>query len=221
MAGPMPPVPGVIQVNIQGSIPGEIWENVLHFAYSGPTPTAATLTTWAQGIAQAWSNYITPLQPPQVTLTQVAVIDIASTSGAEGVFTAGYVGTRAGADIGANSALLFSYQAPTRWRGGKFRTYLLCGVAQDLQNPMSWLATFETNALTSWKNFLTNSVGQISGGSQITQVVGVRRHGKYLPNGGPPNFVLNTPIAYPLVISAITSHTQLASQKGRIGRRSK
>lgn len=221
MGAPFPPVPNCLQVQIQGSIPGEIWENVLHFSYTGPPPTVSTLTTLANSIGLQWSTEVKPLQGVQATQTNVIVTDLSGTSGSQGIAVMGTIGTRTGPEVFANASVLISYPSPGRFKGGHFRTYLLAGVSSDMANPMNWTSTFTTLVSTAWQGFLGTVIGISAGGNQITQLIGLRRHGKYLPNAGPPNYVLTTPIQLPLSATNIAVHQQVASQKGRVGRRSK
>lgn len=221
MAGPMPPVPNVLQVQIQGTIPGEIWENVLHFGYVGPPPDVSNTTTFAQAIAANFNVHVGPLISANVTMSQVVVTDMGSTTGAEGVGILNAVGGRGAGEVPANSAVLISYPSPSRFRGGHFRTYLLAGINSDLQNPMTWTTAFTALVNTNWQAFISTTIGITVAGAQITSLIGLRRHGKFLPNMGPPNYVLTTPVQLTLSAQNIIVHQQVASQKGRIGRRSK
>lgn len=221
MGAPYPPIPNVIACFMQGTIQGEKWENVLHFGYSGPVPSQASCTTFANSLAINWSTHVSPLQQNTVIQTTTVVVDIGSTTGAEGVAANSTPGSRGTAEVPANAAVLISYPSPTRYRGGHYRTYLLAGISTDLQNQMTWSSAFQSLVNTSWQAFLSATIGVSAGGTQITQLVGLRRHGKYLPNAGPPNYVLTTGLSYPLSATSIVVQQQVASQKGRIGRRSK
>lgn len=221
MAGPMPPVANTISMQFQGTIPGEVWENILHFGYSGPTPTQSSMATFAAAATNSWSIHVSPMQATSVVLVQVTATDIASDSGAQGVSVVNVAGSKGANGPAANAAILVSYPIPTRYRGGHPRSYVLAGLATDLDSPMHWSTGFTSGFNPAWQSLLTGIIGVSAGGTQITQLVAVRRHGKFLPNAGPPNFVLTTPIVYPLIPSSIVVHNQVASQKGRIGRRSK
>lgn len=221
MGAPYPPVPNLLGVQIQGTIPGEIWENVLHFSYSGGPPSVSTVTSIASSIQQLWGLHVSPLQPNYVSQTQVIVTDMGSTTGAQGVSATANAGTRGTGEVPANAAVLVSYPAPGRFRGGHFRTYLLAGSSIDMDTPMHWNSAFQSLVSTDWAAFLNTVIGVNVGGNQIVSLIGLRRHGKYLPNAGPPNYVLTTPVQLLLSSTNMVVHGQIASQKGRIGRRSK
>jgi hypothetical protein len=108
-----------------------------------------------------------------------------------------------------------------RWKGGHFRTYLAIGTDTNLQDQMHWTTAFTNSAQTEVNTFLANCIGSTSGGTTLTAHVGVRYHGKFLTNNGPPHFVLATPVAYQIASNTSTTHAQLSTQKGRIGRRRK
>lgn len=221
MAGPFPPVPNVVQVRVQGTTPNELWENVLYVQYSGTAPTAANLSAYALLIQQAWNNNMAAECPSRIIHTNCTVTDLSSNTGAQGVSNTSIPGTRGDDLIPANAAVLISYPVSARWRGGHFRQYLLAGGNADNQDGMSWHAAFVTEVQNHWNNFFLGFIGNTQGGTTFTQHVGVRRHGKYLPNAGPPHYVLDNPIVIPIAPNSAVAHAQIASQKGRIGRRSK
>lgn len=221
MGAPYPPVPNVAQVLLRGTTPGELWENVLHLQYSGPAPTASTLNAIAGTINTMWQGQIASLCPSPIVLTEVLVTDLGSTTGAQGVNTFVVTGTRGDDIMAANAAVLVSYPVSLRYRGGKPRSYLLVGGNADNQDGMNWHAAFVTEVKTKWTNFMNGTLGQGSGGTTFNQWCAVRRTGRYLANSGPPHYILTNPIVMPVSSASIIVHGQIASQKGRIGRRSK
>lgn len=221
MPGPMPPIPSVIEVLLRGTTPGEIWENQLFYQYSGTAPSGSNLQTLAQVYMNAWTANVSSLCPSPIALASVVVTDMASNSGAQGSVSLSVPGTRGDDVIGSNTAMLISYPVTLRYRGGKPRSYLLVGGNADNQDGMNWHQAFVTECQTKWNAFIGSVIGSSAGSTSITSHCAVRRHGKYLPNGGPPNFVLTNPIVLPLASNAGVAHQQMASQKGRIGRRSK
>lgn len=223
MAGPLPPVPNVVQLQVRGTTPGEIWENVYNVNYSGAAPSAANLLAYATFVGQQWTNYIRPLCPSPIINTSIVATDLASNTGAQGVFNTNSPGNRGDDVIGSNTAFLISYPSSLRFRGGHFRTYLLCGGNADNQDGMNWHDAFVTETGNAMRNFLNSCLGNTQGTTTFTQLVGLKRHGKYGVQAPPPNphFVLASPIIVPLVPNNLVPHKQMASQKGRIGRRSK
>jgi hypothetical protein len=221
MAEPMPPVPNVVSVLVRGTITGEIWENVYHYQYSGSAPTQAACQGLAGSLHANWVSQMAQLCPAQVSLSEVLVTDMASVNGAQGANAVVVPGTRTGGMLPANAACLVSYPLSLRYRGGKPRTYLLVGTDTDLQDPMNFNTAFTNLVLTMHTNFLNSALGTGTGGTTFNQVVALRRHGRYLLNNGPPHYVLQTPIVLPILPASSIVHQQIASQKGRIGRRSK
>lgn len=222
MPGPLPPVPNVLQVRVQGSIGGGgTWENVLNTQYSGTAPTAATCVSIANAWQIAWAQHMAPEVISVHANTGVQVTDLSSASGGQGSSLLATAGTRGDDPIGANSAALISYPVPTRYRGGKPRHYLLVGGFADLADSVHWTSAFVTEYETHWNAFVAAVVGQTFSGTTITQNVALRRRGKFLPNEGPPDYVLTTPIVMPLAANSAGGNAELASMKDRIGRRSK
>lgn len=221
MAGPMPPIPNVISVQLRGTTPGEIWENVLYYSYTGPPPSSANCQSFATDFSGVWGNSIAQLCPSPIILTEVVVTDLNSATGGQGIDSTHKIGTRGDDVIGSNTAFLVSYPVPLRFRGGHFRTYLLVGGNADNADGMSWHPAFVTEATGQWNNFLNGLYGATVGSTTLASHVAVRRHGKFLPNEGPPHYVLNNPIVMPIPQGGGVGHAQMASQKGRIGRRSK
>lgn len=221
MGQPYPPVPSVISVLLRGTTGAELWENRLHYQYSGTIPTPAALAALGGNVRASWATQVAPLVAPGSSLTECLLTDLNSNTGAQGADTTVVAGTRTGGQIAANAAVLISYPSTIRYRGGHPRTYLLAGVTTDLQNPFTWSAAFQNTVATNWGNFTAALIGQSSGGTSITAFCSVRQHGRFLANGGPPHYVLTTPIVTQMPLRSFVVQAEVASQKGRIGRRSK
>src|SRR5215469_3836619 len=56
-------------------------------------------------------------------------------------------------------------------------------------------------------------------GTFLTSFNSVRYYGKFLPNSGPPKYRLTTPVVNPITISEAVAKQEIASQRGRVGRR--
>lgn len=226
MGAPLPPVPNVLELRIAGTTPGELWANIFHMQYSGTPPTSSGLPLLTNQLVAAWTANMAAECPSPIVLTSATATDLNSNTGAQSVHLANVPGTRGDDIMAANAAMLISYPSSLRFRGGHFRSYLLVGGNADNQDGMNWHSAFVVEVQAHWISFMQSLVGFTFSGTTLTQLVGLKRHGKYLPNtghGGPntPPYVLTTPIVVPLVINQITAHQQIASQKGRIGRRKK
>lgn len=221
---PLPPVPATLRVFLRGWTDNEHlwpWGNVLHFQYAGTVPSTSSLASMAGNFAANWNSNMAPECPSPTTLTEVTIVDLTSASSASGVWTGTYAGTRGDDSTAANAAALISYPAPIRYRGGKPRTYLYVGGKDDLEGATKWSTAFTNEFQTHWRQYLSTQLGTVIGGTNMTSFGTIRYHGKFEPNGGPPHYVLTTPIYMPLVIAQATGQQQIASQRRRIGRRSK
>lgn len=222
MGAPLNPVPNVLKVFLEGFTDGTDvykWGNVLHFEYSGTAPSNATCATIATNIGTAWGGNVASLCPSPTTLKTVTVTDLTSTTAGEGQSLTSHSGTRGDDSIPANAAVLISYPSAIRYKGGHPRTYLYALGNSDLTGAGQWTPTGEVT--THWQAFLTAVLAAGASGTVISQFCSVRYRGKFLPNGGPPHFYLTTPLVNVIPISSATAQAEIASQKGRVGRRRK
>jgi hypothetical protein len=221
MGAPLAPVPNVLRVYLKGyvdTLNTRQWGIVLHFGYTGTAPSNATCAAIASEVNTVWTTNMVPEMPSPGSLNEVQVTDLTSDSAGEGTWTGSTAGSRGDDSIPANAAFLISYAAPSRYKGGHPRTYLMIGGNADLQGAAEWSTAFQAEGLTHWKAFLTALVGFTSGGCDIASFVSIRYRGKFLPNGGPPHYYLTTPIVQTLNISTATAAAEMASQRRRIGR---
>lgn len=218
---PMPPVPGVCKLLIGGFVDNtqvQNWANVLHLQYSGTPPTQGNLSSLSFTIQSSWTTNMAPECPSPTTLTTIQLTDLSSATAAQNEMPVLIPGTR-GDDSGpANAALLISYPVPARWRGGHPRSYLYVGGVADYQGAAEWSNAFMLEAKNHWQSFVDGFIPSTIGATSFTGICVVRFHGKFLPNGGPPHYVLDTPLVYPLDVNNCTASLEIASQRGRIGR---
>jgi hypothetical protein len=160
------------------------------------------------------------LCPSPTTLQVVTVTDLSSDSAGSGEALVLHPGTRGDDSIPANAAVLISYPTQLRYKGGHPRTYLYVLGNADLNGAGHWNTAATTEVQTKWSNFLGQITLAGTGGTTISGMCSVRYKGKFLPNGGPPHYYLNTPLVNPFATNSGIAHTQMASQRGRIGRRS-
>lgn len=222
MGAPLNPVPQVLRIFIEGLVNSTTsykWGNVLFAKYTGPAPSNASCDTLAGFIGSSWGTYVAPIVATQVEKTKVSVTDLTSTSSGQGEDLTTVSGTLSGASPPASAAVLISYPAPTRYKGGHPRNYLLAGVDASLANNSQWTTVFATAAQGAWNAFLNDLIGLTVSGTTIATIGTVRYKGKFLPNGGPPHYYLDTPAYSPLDPSACVAQIEVASQRRRIGRR--
>lgn len=221
----MPPLPNIanmLKVFLEGFVDGEDvynWGNVLHFEYTGTAPTNLTCATIAGDIATAWSSHMSAEQPSPSTLTKVTVTDLTSPTSGEGEALVSVSGTRGDDSIPANAAVLISYVPTYRYRGGHPRHYLFAGGNADLEGAAKWSTAFTAECLSHWQAFVSACEAITVSGTALSTLASIRYYGKFLPNGGPPRYLLTTPIVQPLTISAAVAAQEIASQRRRVGRR--
>lgn len=145
----------------------------LYLAYTGTAPTSANLNTMATTVGTAWGTNLKALAPNEITLTEVIITDLTTTSSGVGVAATSVVGTRGTAYIAAGSALLFNFLVDRRYRGGKPRMYAPFGISTDLSTAQLWSSTFRTACVTGLTNFRTAVIAAAPSGTTITAQVNV------------------------------------------------
>ena len=220
--GPLPPVPNWLRVVIRGVVDealGYPWANVLHFLYSGTAPSNATCATLASDVAAQWATHMAPECPSPTELTSVVVTDLTSDSAGEGEWLGSNAGSRGDDSIPANAAMLVSYPAAVRYKGGHPRQYLYVLGNADLTGAASWTSAATAEVQTHWQAFLTAIEGLSVSGTALGTFGSIRYYGKFLPNSGPPSYRLITPVVNPITVSMAQCKQEIASQRGRVGRR--
>jgi hypothetical protein len=144
----------------------------LHFAYTGSAPTTADATSIANGIASAWNTNLATLMANGLPLEDVTVTDLASSTGVEVTVSTSYVGSRSGS-VNANSvAVLTNASVARRYRGGKPRSYMPGGVANDL-SAGQWTSSFQTAWNTGYRAFIAAVEALSAGGTSLSNSVSV------------------------------------------------
>jgi hypothetical protein len=215
----LPPVPGVLKVVLNGFIDNldvQNWANVLHFRYNGAQPSSSDCQVIALNIGGAWGATVASLCPSPTTLSNVAVTDLTSDTAGEGIAVINHAGSRGDDSIPANAAVLISYKAPMRWRGGHPRTYIYALGNADLQGAGQWSTAATAEVLAHWQNFINGCQAITVGGSSLGTLCCVRYVSSAV-NPIPPHR-LTAPIVLSLNINNAVAAQQMASQRGRIGR---
>ena len=222
MGAPLNPVPQVVRCFLEGFVDNDDvykWGNVVHFHYTGIAPTVAQLNTVAGNIAGSWAAFMAPECPAPTHLTSVTLTDLTSDAAAAGAWSGNEPGTRGDDSIPANAAVLISYPSTTRFKGGHGRSYLYVLGNADLEGAAHWSALATAEVQSHWQSFLNGLTGVAWTGGGADSVGWVRFRGKYLPNGGPPHYYLDSPIYEPITIAQAIAHAEMASQRRRVGRR--
>lgn len=216
---PLPAVANVIKTVLKGTS-GEAtelpWANILHWAFSGASPTEAFLSTLGGIIASEWSTHMAPEQVSNTTLTEIDLYDLTSnTAASAGVFP-DVVGTRGDDELPAQVAYLVDYPIARRYRGGHPRTYLyVLGVA-DFLDAAHWSSAATTEVATHWAAFLNAILGYSASGVTINTLVNVSYVDRNV-NPVPP-YRRAVPLVDDINLSFMTGHQQMASQRRRNGR---
>jgi hypothetical protein len=204
---PLPPVANTLKCQLGWYIDNnDRVENVLHFTYTGGTPSAGNCAGFA---ADFQASQITNLKPYTHTVNGIetcTVTDIGSTTGAQG--TGGTVtgGSMTGSYLPAQTAMVVNHHISQRYRGGKPRSYLPLGNQASLLTPGQWTSSFVTNISTAWATFMTTCLAATVGGITLTNFVAV----SYIHAGS----VRGTPVTYPIINT--TARQTVGSQRRRI-----
>jgi hypothetical protein len=224
MGAPLNPVPNVLKVVLQGFVDSsstEVWANVLHFQYSGTAPTNTVCAGLGGLISNQWATHVASLCPSPTSLQVVSVTDLTSLTAGEGEALVLDAGTRGDDSIPANAAVLISYPSALRYKGGHPRTYLLALGNADLSGAWHWSSAATAEVQAHWQAFLTACIGITDAGTTLSGFCSIRYRGKFLPNSGPPHYYLTTPLINPIAPATATAQAEIASQRGRVGRRRK
>ena len=206
----MPPLPAaasVIKVRLKGNKGGTPWNNIFHVRYAGAAPTVAQLTTWAGVINTAWATNLAPLAFTNVTMQFVDTVDLSSATSAEASTAFTSVGTRAGSTFPAQVAMVGSWTANLRFRGGHFRNYWPFGVTADQFSMTNWTAAFITAAQSGLAAFRTAINGSSVGTAPVTMI-------------GLSYFTQHAlrPTPLPVDITGVLVHNRIDTQRRRLGK---
>jgi hypothetical protein len=218
---PLPFVAGVIRVDLIHKFGEDANAGSRFFlGYTG-TPTQAQMTQLASNVNTEWQSKLQTLAPGTVTLSEVVCTDLASGAGLVGVqLPSGSTGSRTGATLTGETALVANFKIGARYRGGKPRNYLPLGVAADLADPQTWTNAFLSSANTNVPNFYTG-IAALSSQPTITGHVAVSYYlgGTWIQHqpSGAYKFhptLRATPVVYPVV--GYTVRVRPGSQRRRM-----
>jgi hypothetical protein len=209
--GPLPSVPNMLRLALNGA--GDIykWANILHFAYTGGPPSVANLVTLATDIGSLWQDHVAPLVTADNSLFTTKLTDLSSDTGAQVDVSTGVDGTNGEDPIPNNVATLITYPVDRRFRGGHPRTYLNAGGAgnQESGSVTDWNSGYLTEVANGWGAF-TDGVSALSAGGVS---LGAQCCIQYLHDGA----YLTPPIV--LTLPTFEVSTSVASQRRRVGRK--
>lgn len=139
--GPLPPVPNVIRLKLNGMNQTTPWVGLFFWHYLGAPPTAANLNSFCTAAVAAWQSSLTPSFSNFVSVVNAQAWDLSSPAGASGIGGTTAVGTRVGSALPVSVAACVGWKVSYRWRGGHPRTYWPAGVLGDVTSGHLWAET--------------------------------------------------------------------------------
>jgi hypothetical protein len=195
---------------------------VLHWQYSGSTPTASALTAFcadwqAQNVAQLKYLMNNSNEYASTTMT-----DIASSTGKQGFLSTPVTGNLSGTLLPANVAFVMGHSIGRRYRGGKPRSYYPWGDGGKTGGANTWSAGFVTLCNTNFAAAVVAFVGATSGGTTISGLVSVSYYSGFTVVTSPttgrsrnvPKLRAGGPVVDPVVTS--TGSSTYGTQRRRL-----
>jgi len=204
---PLPPAASILLVRLKGTNGSSAWNNVMHVRYSGAAPSSANLVTLANAIGNAWATSLAPLAPTVVTLREIDIADLTSPTAAVGSASMTHAGTRTGSGFTAQVAMVGSWIAALRFRGGHFRQYWPFGVQTDQGSITTWSSAFQTAAQAGLESFRV-AINALSVGTATCQLVGLSYFTAHALR----------PTPLPVPIDAVVVHGRIDTQRRRLGK---
>jgi hypothetical protein len=196
--------------------------NRFYLAYSGAAPSGSQLNALGNAIAVGpYTADIQSLHAAPVVLEHIEIVDLASSSGAVGIYSPTTGGLRAGTEVPENTCVSSLYQVARKYRGGKPKNFWPFGVTSDIVNARDWSPTAQTSFQTGLQNFFAALNGMSTGPGSVTNHVNVSYYSGFtnVAYGTPTKYRRTpTPRATPVVdtVTAIVVQPTLGSQRRRL-----
>lgn len=223
----LPAVASTLRVQLKHTVGADVDVlNRFYLLYSGTAPTGAGLNTMAAAVESAWASDLKTYASSTVTLTEIIIEDLTSSTSAIGTWSGSTAGTRAGT-FQAGACVLINFTIARRYRGGKPRVYLPYLVGGDVTTPQLWNTTTTAALLTAWNTFMTAVIAAGPSGTTITGQVSVSYYEGFTNYMGPTGryrarSTVKSGTELPIVPDAVTSTTvnaKVASQRRRTGQK--
>lgn len=214
---PLPSVPNVMKLVIEGTDSVNPFVNVLHWSYTGGPPTDANMLGFATNFYNLYTAGWIPLMHPSTSWEKCTATDLSSPTGAQNEFVLHTAGTSTSGNIGRNSCFLVSKSILARYRGGHPRTYLPIGTDGNLANASTWDAGMVASVGTAWATFLAGFTATTFGAT-TTGLECIVSYINKMANPVPP-YRRAVPVVYDVPVDGYTFQAELASQRRRIGRK--
>jgi len=194
----LPPVPGVLKyrfVNTVGSDTNVSWHI---FMKTTTSPTQAQASQAAADAHTAWVANIAPLTGAQISLTEIVVTDLTSSSAEVGTWAGASPGTRTGSGpLSAPVSALINSTVHRRYRGGKPRAYIPCGLQGDMSTPQQWSSTFVAAVTNGWNAMAAQLATGLTWASPAAVTVNVAYFQGHEWKGVPPGPYWKVPLPFP------------------------
>lgn len=123
MTGPLPPVPGVFKLRFFYDLNGFGGTNILHFAYTGGPPDAATCAAFATTARTSYASTLASNFPSSTALVATVVTDLSSAMGAEGQDLTAVAGGAPNDPPPVQVCVVTKWPVSLRYRGGHPKTF--------------------------------------------------------------------------------------------------
>lgn len=173
----MPALPNVadcvrvqMYFNLDGSIEGG---TSFHLSYTSGPPAGSDLTTFASDIAGDWNTNFASLWPTEQSLVKVVVTDIASTSGAIGIWTGSHAGTSGSGPTTASVCAVLNHQISRRYRGGKPRNYMPGVTVTQLTGLNEISSGAQTDIAAAWSGMVSDILAHSFSSFTLQNIISV------------------------------------------------
>jgi hypothetical protein len=215
-------MPNVIRVTYAFTVGEDVNAQVRQFyAYTGSAPTSAQLVTTATDVRGPVYDLFATLMDADTSATTLTIEDLSSDLGAVGVATGTTVGSRAGGELGADTAALVNYVIGRHYRGGKPRSYWPFGTSTDLASRGLWSSDFVGTMDTSMSTIQSEWAGAGVGGFTVGGQVNVSYYQGFTPVVNPITLRTRdvakprTVAIAPDIVTAAVCSPKVASQRRR------
>lgn len=207
---PLPVVPQVCKLLVQGTYHDTAWLNIFHVEYSGSAPSAANILSYLTAIQTAVQTAYSDEMSVDNELIGLSMLDLTSDLGASNNIDFSTFGLRTGDFNPANVAVCMSTHISRRYRGGHPRKYLSWGTSGTFASGSTklWDPGFITDCEAKFNTMLSAMIGITEGGTTWATNVSV----SYRTAGA----VRATAVVDPII--GITMAERVCSQRRRLGK---
>lgn len=204
---PLPPAANTLKCSLGWGIGGNSTaETILHFTYSGGTPSASDCAGFAADFQAAAVTNLKALITVDGSIRPCTVQDLNTSSGFSGIGGSTTAGTRTGGALSGGTCVVMNHAIARRYRGGKPRSYCPFGTTAELQSLGTWTSSFLTTVNSDWSAFITACKAATVSGITITNFVNVSYHNN--------KALRPTPVIDPILASS--PRLRLGSQRRRL-----